>query len=113
MISSSGLLSFMSRHHSLLSTFCQHDVEERETVSDMAKPFVGYSSSMSLFSILVHVRLHALDIFLWTCIMIVPVQFADVEVWICAAACLFACSTESRMFGFEWIWNSAHCRRSP
>lgn len=112
-ILSYGFLSFMSLHDSLLSTFCQHDVEERETVSDMAKPFAGHSSSMSLFSILLHVRLHALDIFFRTCIMIVPVQFADVEVWISAAACLFPWSTESTMFGFESISNSAHCRRSP
>ena len=61
---------------------------------------LGYSSSMCLFSIIVHVSLCGLQISLSTCMMIVPVQFADVEVWLSGAACLFPCWTESMLFFF-------------
>ena len=74
-------MRFSTRSRNVLG---QHHVGEGERVSDMFLYLVEYSSSISLFCILLEVILHALDIFRSTCIMIVPVQFADVEVWICA-----------------------------
>ena len=85
-------MRFSARSRNVLG---QHHVGEGERVSDMFLYLVGYSSSISLFCILLEVILHALDIFRSTCIMIVPVQFADVEVWICAfCMSLCVCSTK-------------------
>ena len=98
-ISSSSLLSFMSRQHALLNNESQFfGPASRRRKGESVRHVISFSGVLFIDVFIlnsVHVILHALDIFRSTCIMIVPVQFADVEVWICAfCMSLCVCSTK-------------------